>query len=781
MIGEGIVLATLLEHDTNAVRVAAYEGLDVALDKVVSLLGFDPARQAFSLDDMTPEELRLFRRGRLKWLRGGIHALSTRKLPRPVAVAAEKLLRVNGVYTIGFVLGDQHHGGVSILARGSLSKHAAAIESVVHQAAITIHRMNAETEKRRTERKLRQIFDGSRDGYVIVDAHGRITDCNESFQRMLGYSLAELQALQNFNRITPHEWHQWENEEIWEKRLLGQGYSGVYEKEYIRKDGAVFPVELQSYAVRDDTGPIEYLWGVARDITDRQKAEEAIGAERERLAVTLRSIGDGVITTDTQGKIVILNKVAEELTGWTQREAAGKPLSEVFSVVHEMTRKPCANPVQKVLETGEIIELSNHTMLIARDGAERIIADSGAPIRDVQGETIGVVLVFRDVTEKQKLLQHLQRTEKLDSLGVLAGGIAHDFNNLLGGVFGYLEMARRASPAGGKASEYLDDALAAFNRARALTQQLLTFSKGGSPVRKTGDIAALAKKCASFVLSGSNVACSYEICEGAWLCDYDENQIGQVIDNIVMNAQQAMPQGGTVTVSVRNTEIGDGEIGELRAGRYVCLSVTDQGVGIPLEIKDRIFDPFFTTKQKGSGLGLATSHSIVQKHDGHMEVESIPGKGSTFHVCLPASHKESEEDAESAPEMIMGSGTILVMDDEDVIRQVAREMLTAAGYDVLTARDGEEALKVCGEALSKGVPLKGAIFDLTIPGGMGGREAVVEMKTRYPRIPVFASSGYSEDPIMAQPETYGFAGSIPKPYRPKELYRVLAKATGRDS
>jgi PAS domain S-box-containing protein len=517
------------------------------------------------------------------------------------------------------------------------------------------------------------------------------------------------------------------------------------------------------------------LSGAMQDITERKLAEEAIATEKERLAVTLRSIGDGVITTDTLGNVVIMNKVAEELTGWKQIEAQGHPLAEVFNIINEATRQPCENPVVKVLATGDSIELANHTVLVSRDGTERIIADSGAPIRDTKSLTIGVVLVFRDMTEKQRLLDTIQRTDKLDSLGVLAGGIAHDFNNLLGGIFGYIDLARAECADQQAVAEYLDKAFTVFNRAKDLTQQLLTFSKGGAPTKKAGKIGVQIKESTSFALSGSNVACEYHIPDDLWLCEFDENQIGQVIDNIVINAQQAMPLGGKIVVSAHNKTVTEREIPLLHSGDYVQISIADTGVGIPPNLLKRIFDPFFTTKQKGNGLGLATCYSIIRKHDGAIEIESEPGKGSVFHLYLPASTKEAAGPNSPYTFTHTGSGTILVMDDELYIREVVGMMLKRMGYTIIEAKDGAEALQCIAQAKQSNQPIDAAIFDLTIPGGLGGKEAVIELRKSNTYLLVFASSGFSEDPVMAKPAEFGFSGSIRKPYRKEDLGRLLEK------
>lgn len=509
------------------------------------------------------------------------------------------------------------------------------------------------------------------------------------------------------------------------------------------------------------------------DITQRKHIEQALASEKERLAVTLRSIGDGVITTDTEGNIIIMNRVAEELTGWKQNEALCKPLSSVFNIINEITREQCENPVEKVLASGSILELANHTLLISRDGTERIIADSGAPIRDKDSAIIGVVLVFRDMTEKQKLIENAQRTDKLDSLGVLAGGIAHDFNNLLVGVFGYIDLARLKSKNDAFVSTYLDKALSVFNRAKDLTQQLLTFSQGGAPIRKTGTLELVITNSASFALSGSNIACEYQLAQDLWLCDFDENQIGQVIDNMVLNAQQVMPHGGKIVIQAENILISKSINSSIKEGNYIKISISDTGTGIPPDMLKRIFDPFFTTKQKGSGLGLATCYSIIHKHGGSIEVESVLGKGTTFKIFLPASKQKSVQTLSPSAVHHIGHGRILVMDDEAFIREIIGELLVLMGYTVIEAKDGEEALQKCEEALELGELIDCAILDITIPGGMGGKETIVKMRKKYPDMIIFASSGYSENPVMSKPTEYGFSGSIRKPYSPDELAETL--------
>jgi PAS domain S-box-containing protein len=602
---------------------------------------------------------------------------------------------------------------------------------------------------------------------------------SEELYKMYGFdpALPPPPYTEHMKLFTSESW------EILSTALAHSRDTGVpYELELktVRKDGSNGWLWVRGETEADAKGKTVSLWGAAQDITSRKQAETALAAEKERLAVTLRCIGDGVITTDTQGNIVIMNKVAEKLTGWRLSEAQGKPLMTVFHIVNEQTRLPGENPAEKVLATGGIVELANHTLLISRDGTERVIADSGAPIMDLDSVTIGVVLVFRDMTEKQKLLDVIQRTDKLDSLGVLAGGIAHDFNNMLAGIFGYIDLALE-STTDKQVTEYLNKSLGVFRRAKDLTQQLLMFSKGGAPQRKTSELAPLIKECVSFVLSGSKVACDYAIDEDLWLADFDNNQIGQVIDNLVINAQEAMPLGGKIVISAKNAVMKEGEQLLLKAGMFIKLSIADTGIGIPADLLKNIFDPFFTTKQKGHGLGLATCYAIVQKHEGSIEVESVMGKGSTFHVFLPASQRVTVQAVSRAAVSHTGRGKILIMDDEPAIREVLGCFLKSMGYTTCEAKDGEEALRLYTEAAMSGSPIDGAFFDLTIPGGMGGKETVAQLRKHAPHLPVYASSGYSEDPVMARPAEYGFTDSIRKPYRKEELAAMLGRHTTKDT
>jgi len=508
------------------------------------------------------------------------------------------------------------------------------------------------------------------------------------------------------------------------------------------------------------------------------RTESSLAQERERLAVTLRSIGDGVITTDTEGRVVLLNRIAENLTGWKQAEAAGRPLQEVFRIVNQYSGAPCENPVERVLRSGMVMELASHTMLMSRDGCSSyVIADSGAPIHDTHSITIGVVLVFRDVTEKEQMEESLRRTQKLDALGVLAGGIAHDFNNLLGGIFGFLDLGRDQIQEGQpeKAIKSLNKALDVFTRAKALTQQLLTFAKGGAPQRKPQRLQPILTEGTLFALAGSTITCEFDLAPDLSPCDLDENQMAQVVSNLVLNAKQAMPGGGLLRVSARNVELRAGERPALPAGEFVEICFQDSGVGMPPELLPRIFDPFFSTKQQGSGLGLATVHSIIHKHEGTIDAESAPGKGSLFRILLPASEHTLIQLAGDTSVQAHATGRILLMDDEEFVRSLAAETLGNFGYETALAREGREAIELYARARREGRPFSLVILDLTVPGGMGGLETAQQLMNIDPEAKLVVSSGYSNDPVMCDPGAYGFKARINKPYLRNELADTVAR------
>ncbi len=542
-------------------------------------------------------------------------------------------------------------------------------------------------------------------------------------------------------------------------------------------DNKMLDIFLRAYPVKDRDGKVVNLVGVHTDITEWKQAERNLATEKERLAVTLRSIGDGVITTDTSRNVILLNKVAENLTGWGSEEAVGLPLEKVLPTINGQTREKYENSVTQITNSSSKIAGLVNTVLVAKDGRERSIAACESPILNIQGNVIGVVIVFRDITEQIKTERELLKVTKLESIGVLAGGIAHDFNNILAAILGNINLALFDTDLKDKTLHLLREAEKASLRAQDLTQQLLTFAKGGEPVKEVSSLESVIKDSADFILYGEKVACRYDFQEDLWMVDIDKGQISQVIQNIVLNASHAMPEGGIVTIACENlASVGRDVLPYAKDGKFVKISIQDNGIGIPENVVGKIFDPYFSTKHGGSGLGLSITQSIINKHSGHIVVESSPGLGSTFSLFVPAIEETKPQMQESLKKTEASSqGKILVMDDEEMVRSMVKEMLVRLGHEVVLSSNGEETLTSYQESMNSGNPFDLVIMDLTIPGGMGGKEAVQELLNIDPSAKVIVSSGYSNDPIMANFKEYGFCSAIGKPYKLQELSKVISQ------
>ena len=638
-------------------------------------------------------------------------------------------------------------------------------------------RMRVERELKESEERLSVIFEASQAGIVLVAPDGSIGFANRRMAEMLGVGIDELLGTRYLSWLHPSDQEDGETQAA----RLGSGdiNSVTVERHYLRRDGGEFWGYLSARRLENGDGSLRALVGCILDVTELKSSQCALEREKERLAVTLRSIGDGVITVDTDGKVVLLNRVAENLCGYRQKEAYGLPLDQVFLVVDERTGIPRENSIARVLSSGEVVEQSGHGVLVSRDGRERSIVAKTAPILERDRQIPGAVLVFSDITERREIEEELFKARKLESLGILAGGIAHDFNNLLTGIMGNVSLSRANIPDGHQAALFLDRAQKGLEQSKELTQQLLTFSKGGAPVKKLTSINQVLMDSASFALRGSNVRCDFDIDPDLWCAEVDTGQMSQVISNLVINADQAMPEGGSIIIRAENVLPLD----EADHGRRIRITFKDTGIGIGEEDLHRIYDPYFSTKATGNGLGLATVYAIVKNHGGEIQVFSRLNHGSTFAITLPAQEggapQQPQNMARAEQEPGAGGGKILLMDDEEAIREMAAAALSMFGYQAVVSCDGEEMLQLYREAKESGAGFDAVIMDLTVPGGMGGKEAVKKLLELDPQALAIASSGYSEDPVMANYAEYGFAGIVSKPYSLQALDATLQEIIAR--
>ncbi|MBN2077954.1 MAG: PAS domain S-box protein [Spirochaetes bacterium] len=620
---------------------------------------------------------------------------------------------------------------------------------------------------KRSEERFRGVVERNFDLIFTMDREGHFTYLSPSVVPLTGYRADEL--------VGKSFWEYLEDEMkglamlTFGDLLKGREVIG-YEATVSRKDGIRISLEVNVSPVMS-RGDVIGFQGIGRDITERKLAEETLIEEKERLSITLRSIAEGVIATDTRFRVHLMNSAAEELTGWHQTRAKGRPLRDILVLVDRETGSR-----REFLEseiTGSSVSSRSGSLLIRSDGSERIVSERAAPIRDRGGGVGGYVFVIRDITEEVKFRNELLKIEKLESIGILAGGIAHDFNNILTAIIGNITLARLVSPENGRLNEILADAELASQRARDLTQQFLTFSKGGAPVRQIASVEDIIRDSSRFVLRGSRVRCIYDFKEGLWPVNVDVGQFSQVIQNLVLNAEQAMPEGGEISITTENI-VAEKDSGiPLKPGNYVRIMVSDSGVGIPAENIPKVFDPYFTTKAGGNGLGLTSTFSIIKRHDGYISVESFPGSGTSFSIYLPSTDSGDVEvkGVEESPAHL--TGKVLFMDDDEAVNATAMKMLEHLGFKVEIAHDGGQAVGLYERSLDIGEPFDVVILDLTIPGGMGGKKTLERLMALDDGVRAVVSSGYSTDLVMANYRDYGFKGVIAKPYRIDELSRVL--------
>ncbi len=671
-----------------------------------------------------------------------------------------------------------------------------------------------ETEEalRKSREQYRELVENINDAIFSLDENGTITYTSPVIKKITGYKPQEMTG-RHFTDFVYAE----------DSKRISSRYSELrsgkilsFEYRILKKSGALCWVSAFNKPIIE--GDRLRIYGVVTDITNRKKAEEELrkaydeleakvkerteelieinkrltqeiqerklieetlrtNEERyrmkaEELDVVLNGITDIIMMQDTSLNIIWANEAASRTLYLSPEELIGKKCYELW----QGSSAPCDKcPVTRAVKTG----LPHEETVKTKNGA--LWQVMGYPVMDDHGAVRGAIEISRNITGRKYLEEELQKRYKLDSLGTLAGGIAHDFNNILTVILGNVSFAKMLIDAQEKVYGRLDDIEKVSMKAQDLTGQLLTFSKGGSPLKKKMHLDQLLRDTAHFVLRHSEVTARFHTEADLWPVEADESQIAQVIQNIILNARQAMTDGGTITIEAGNSSRSDDNPLFCPEGNHVKITIKDTGCGIDEAVLNNIFDPFFTTKKKSHGLGLATSYSIVRKHGGHITASSTPGKGTTITIYLPALIETKEEPRTEIQETFPGKGRILFMDDEAFIRDLAKSILSHLGYEIVFARDGNEAIQVFEKAMKDGEGFDAVILDLTVVEGMGGKECIKELKRMDPGVKAIVSSGYSNDPIMSEPGKYGFTAFIAKPYSIQALSSVLRNTIQREA
>ncbi|MDA8390647.1 MAG: PAS domain S-box protein [Gammaproteobacteria bacterium] len=642
-------------------------------------------------------------------------------------------------------------------AEGTADMIVLSIEDVTDQ-------LKAREDMRRSEVRFRRLFETAQDGILILEpTSGRIVDANPFISELLGYSREELIGKE------PGSIGLFRDGKSCHEALAHLRETGFIRDDHLPlrgKDGRMHVVEFVGNIYEEDCDRV--IQCNIRDVTIRTRVTEALRASEARFHAIADNVPVMLWMRDADDRVTYFNQGWQTFVGGTDGQTKD---DQWQAAIHPEDRARVLAEYAHAFADLKRFELKYR--LRQHGGEYRLILDVGIPLIR-EGKSTGYIGTCIDITDRERVDAELSKSSKLESIGILAGGIAHDFNNLLTAIIGNIGLARLSLNPDGELFKNLMAAEYAGLRARDLAQQLLIFARGGAPIQNVVSLSGLLEEWLAFALRGSNIKITAVIAPDLWPVEADTGQLSQVINNLIINAQQAMPQGGVITVTAQNVTLAAG--GEHPfTGDYVEVAITDQGEGIAEDHLGKIFDPFFTTKAKGTGLGLATSYTIVKKHNGHLTVRSERGHGATFSVYLPASRKEAgpSPDHQSVPPA--GSGKILFMDDEPVIRQYVSAALAQFGYEVECAEDGKKAIEYYRRAQEQGAPYDGVILDLTVPGGMGGKETMQILRDIDPHVRAIVSSGYSNDPVMADFPAYGFCGRIVKPYQIDDLRRSVSR------
>ncbi len=676
--------------------------------------------------------------------------------------------RIHGIevppYELDFITGkgEQRIGRI----RGTLirDKDGKVIQDLAMISDITEHK-RVEKALRESEEKYKGVFENTGTATGIFGDDSVIIMCNSTFEKLSGYTKDEIEGHLHWYDFVPEK-DRLRTGKYHKQRTEGTGNPPTeYESGFIDKDGNLKYVHVKIAMIPGTKNRIASVF----NITQRKQAEEALRESEERYRTLQANIPVGVFRSTPKGKMISVNPAMVQMFGYdSEEELTALPAVDLYCVPQQREEL-----LDLLVEKGEA---TNFEVQMKRKNRSTFWASLNIKaLFDEQGKVIHQDGILEDITERKKMEEELLKAEKLESVGILAGGIAHDFNNILAAILVNVGLAKLYVKKEDKVLDKLSETEKAILRAKDLTQQLLTFSKGGAPITSPASIDRLLNDTADFALSGSNVKCDCIVPDDLWEVEIDEGQVSQVIQNLIINAVQAMPQGGVIRIEAENITIKAGIGLPLKEGRYIRITIMDQGIGIPHGHLGKIFDPFFTTKQKGSGLGLSTAYSIVKNHNGLITVDSELGQGTTFYIYLPAARGKKGEREKSRQKVIEGQGKILLMDDEDIVLEAISELLREVGYTVETTKNGGEAIKVYEEARQANQPFDALILDLIVPGGLGGQETLRELLKIDPDVKAVASSGYSINPIMANFKEYGFTGAITKPFKIKELTTLLQK------
>ncbi|MDD3815743.1 MAG: PAS domain S-box protein [Desulfocapsaceae bacterium] len=537
---------------------------------------------------------------------------------------------------------------------------------------------------------------------------------------------------------------------------------------FITKNGDKVIVEGRCSTHFKNGKPL-FMTGIFRDTSDLTRSELALLESEKKYKDLFENSSDLIQIVNPNGNFLYVNRAWRETFGYSEEEI---PTLSIFDLISTDCQHHCERTFQQVISDPKLHFID--TVFTTKDG-RRIIIEGNAICKFEDGKPISTQCIFNDVTEKKKMVEELIKAQKLESLGILAGGIAHDFNNMLTAILGNISLAKMYTNPQDIINEYLEKTEKASIRAQGLTKQLLTFSKGGAPIKTVSTVTELIKDATSFVLRGSKVKCNYLFDKDLWAVEADEGQLSQVSQNLAINASQAMPNGGTITIQGRNKTLALNEHPSLPPGKYIELLFQDNGTGISPEHITKIFDPYFSSKSTGSGLGLAITYSIIKNHDGLITVTSELGQGTVFSILLPATLKQNTNQPQKKEALHkIAAKKILIMDDDKTVREIMEAMLAFIGCSVEQACDGKEAIALYIQAKEEGSPFDLVIMDLTIPGGMGGKEAISTLLALDHTAKAVVSSGYANDPIMANYREYGFCSVLSKPFKIDELNKVIA-------